>query len=224
MESKKEASEFLMRACHDLRTPLRGIRTHAQLLLRDAGRTNAEDFGERLAFIVDGAKRMDLLVEGLAAYAVALDAHQASFQPLKLDVLLRSALARLEKPLREAGAEVTYDELPRVAGNPDRLTQLFEQLLRNAIDHRGADAPRIHVSAKQANGEWHIAVRDNGPGVEADELERVFRPFERLRGHAAAGPGMGLAICRAIVEAHGGRIWMESEPGNGCTVWFSMAV
>jgi signal transduction histidine kinase len=190
-------------------------------LLKDCERAKPEDLEGRLAFVADGARRIDLLVDGLATYAIALQTDAASFQSTRLDVLLRSALARIEKLLRETGAEVTYDEMPLVRGNPDRLMQLFEHLLRNAIVHRGESTAQVHISAtRPVEGEWKITVQDNGPGVEASEVERIFRPFERLRGHGATGPGMGLAICRAIVEAHGGRIW--AEPGEGFTVVFTI--
>jgi len=114
---------------------------------------------------------------------------------------------------------VTYEELPRVRGNPDALIQLFEQLIRNAIDHRGDAAARVHISAATMDEGWQVAVQDHGPGVDASELEGIFEPFERLHG---SGPGLGLAICRAIVEGHGGRIWAESQLGKGCTIRFTL--
>jgi len=139
-----------------------------------------------------------------------------------MDVLLRLVLTKLDKDLRDCGAEVAYSELPIVRGNPDRLMQLFESLLRNALVHRGQAAPRIHISAgKQAEG-WLFGVQDNGPGVEREFLESIFTPFERLHGNERAGAGLGLAICRAIVERHEGRIWAESEPENGATFWFTL--
>src|SRR5207249_6835020 len=126
----------------------------------------------------------------------------------------------LDHSVRESGAEVTYGELPRVRGNPDRIMQVFEQLLRNVLVHRGAQTPRVHIQASPHADGWQFAVEDNGPGVEAEDLERIFLPFERL--HRAGGPGLGLAACRAIVDAHGGRIWMESRAGKGCTVFFTL--
>jgi signal transduction histidine kinase len=145
---------------------------------------------------------------------------QGSFQSVSTGVLIRGALAKLEKPLRENGAEVTYGDMPRVRGNPDALMQLFEQLLRNTIDHRGEAAPRVHISAAKADGCLQFAVQDRGPGVEAGELERIFRPFEHLHG---SGPGLGLATCRAIVEGHGGKIWAESPASEGCAILFTLA-
>jgi len=222
--SDRELGEFLQRACHDLKGSLRAIRAQAELLGRDH-----TDFEQRLGFIVDGARKIDSLTDGLSAYSIALQVQQDSFQPARMDVLLRTALARLDKELRNQEAEVTSGELPAVSGNPDRLLQVLENLLRNALRHRGQASPRIHVTAvKQAaadgRDEWLFAVRDNGPGIEAAYLERIFRPFERLSTAKPEGPGMGLAICRAIVERHGGKLWAESTPGTGSTFFFTIPV
>jgi signal transduction histidine kinase len=139
-----------------------------------------------------------------------------------MELALRTALAKLDKELRTEGAEVTSGTLPVVSGNPDRLAQVFEILLRNALRYRTERAPRIHISAEKQDNEWLFSVRDNGPGIEADYLERVFQPFERLHAGNTEGAGMGLTICRAIVERHGGRIRVESEPGAGSTFLFTL--
>jgi len=220
--SDRDLSEFLLRACHDLRSSMRAIRAQAELLQRDG-----QDFERRLGFIVDGARRIDSLTDGLSSYSIALKIDDALFQFTPLDAILRTALAKVDDELRKHGAEVTCGELPQVSGNPDRLAQVFENLLRNAVRHRGENAPRIHIDAeKQAAAdrqkEWLIAVRDNGPGVDAAYLERIFKPFERLRPERAEGPGMGLTICRAIVERHGGKLWAESTPGIGSTFLFTI--
>ena len=107
-------------------------------------------------------------------------------------------------------------------GNPDRLADLFRNLLQNALRHRGEAPPRIRVSAERRSNEWLLAVKDNGPGIEAEYLESVFQPFVRLHGRQREGPGLGLAICRAIVERHGGSIWAESGAGTGCTFRFTL--
>lgn len=220
--SDREVSEFLLRACHDLRAAARAVRTHSELFLKDAGIPRNSGVEQRLGYIVDGARRIDLLVDGLASYSVALQTDVASFQSTRMDVLLRSALKKLDKELRDSGAEVSYGELPTVTGNLDRLTQVFEHLLRNALVHRGQAIPRIQIGAdKQAEG-WLFTVRDNGPGLEADSLERIFMPFERLQGRERPGAGLGLAICRAVVQRHGGRIWAESQAGSGATFRFTL--
>ena len=214
--------EFLLRACHDLTTPLRSVRANAELLLRAPEKRHGPEFEQILGFIRDGAQKMDSLVDGLSSYALALRISQNTFQQAPTGVLLRSALAKLAPELGTAHAEVTYDELPCVAGDPDRLLQLFENLLRNAIQHRGPAAPQIHVSARHQEGGWLFAVRDNGPGVDSEDLERIFRPFERLSSSGSAGVGLGLAICREIVDRHGGKIWAESNADGGCTFFFTL--
>jgi signal transduction histidine kinase len=171
---------------------------------------------------VDGAERIDRLADGLSGYSIALQTEEGSLQPTPLDVMLRTVLARMDKELRDNDATVTYDKLPHVSGNPDRLIQLFENLLRNAVRHRGPSPPRVHVSVESQAEEWLFTVRDNGSGIDAACLESIFRPFERLRGGQMAGPGLGLAICRAIVERHGGKIWAESKPEIGSEFFFTL--
>jgi light-regulated signal transduction histidine kinase (bacteriophytochrome) len=138
--------------------------------------------------------------------------------------MLRTAVARIDQEVQERGAEVRCDELPQVFGKPDRLVQVFEILLHNALRHCGQSSPRIHITAEKQAGEWLFAVRDNGSGIDAAYLERIFKPFERLHATERDGAGMGLAICRAIVERHGGRLWAESTPGTGLTFLFTLPV
>jgi len=218
----RATSEFLLRVCHDLRTSLRSIRAHAELLLRSQEAPQVSDLSERLGFIVDGVQRIDSLAEGLASYSIALQTGKESFQPTPMDVMLRTVLARLDKEIRSNDAKVSYTKLPRVSGDPDRLMEVLENLVRNAIEHRGEAPPSIHITAeKQAEG-WLFSVRDNGPGVERAYLESIFNPFERLHGRQRPGPGLGLAICRAIVERHGGQIWAEAQSGSGATFFFTL--
>jgi signal transduction histidine kinase len=129
---------------------------------------------------------------------------------------------KLDKELRHCGGKVSYDDLPRVTGDPDRLMQVFENVIRNSLSHRGESTPQIHIEACLQEADWVFAVRDNGPGVEDAALERIFRPFERLKGGGPTGAGLGLTISRAIVERHGGRMWAESEPGTGATIFFTL--
>jgi signal transduction histidine kinase len=217
-----DAGEFLLHASHDLRTALRAIRVHTDLLLKDGQAAQAPGLEERLGFIVDGARKVDLLADGLASYSVALQIRQESFQPTPMDVLLRTALAKLDKELRSNDATVTKDKLPRVSGVPDRLMEVFENLLHNALRHRGAAPPQIQITNERRSEEWLFTVRDNGPGVDAPYLETIFRPFVRLQGNRLPGPGLGLAICRIIVERHGGRIWAESADGGGIAFRFTL--
>jgi light-regulated signal transduction histidine kinase (bacteriophytochrome) len=219
--SDRELSRFLLRACHDLRSSLRAIRAHTELLQRQTG-AGISGFDQHLGFIVDGTRRIDSLTDGLSGYSLALQIDDASFQPTRMELALRTALAKLDKELRKDGAEVTSGALPVVSGILDRLAQVFEILLRNALRYRAERPPRIHISAEERDREWLFTVQDNGPGIEADYLERVFQPFERLQAGNTEGAGMGLTICRAIVERHGGRIRAESEPGVGSTFLFTL--
>uniref|UniRef100_Q026N9 histidine kinase n=1 Tax=Solibacter usitatus (strain Ellin6076) TaxID=234267 RepID=Q026N9_SOLUE len=218
-KSDRELSEFLLRACHDVRAAARAVRTHSELILKDAAAGKSADLEIRANFIVGGASRIDALTNGLAAFAIALQTDPGSFQVMRVDVLVRTVIAKLGPDLRAAAAVVEYGELPQVLGSPDRLMQVFEQLLRNALVHRGEDPPRVSIqAAKHAEG-WLFTVRDNGPGLEAESLESIFRPFERLNSNG--GAGLGLAICREIIQRHGGRIWAESAPG-GTTICFTL--
>jgi len=215
----QEISQFLLRACHDVRAAARGVRTHSELLLRDAGANKLSDVEQRLGFVVEGARKIDVLLDGLAAYSIALQTERRGFQQVRMDVLLRSVMARLKKNFDECGAEVEYGPLPSVSGNADRLMQLWEQLLRNAVAHRGTAAPRISVSADELGEAWQFTVLDNGPGVEEESLDAIFKPFEHLQ---PGGAGLGLAICREIVQRHGGRIWAEARPGGGGMFRFTL--
>ena len=216
-----ELSDFLLRLCHDLRSPLRAIRAHAELLQKGSDASVA-DSAQLLGFIISGAENIHLLADGLATYSLALRTDPSSFQPAQMDVLLRLTLAKVRKELQAGGAEVTYDPLPRVWGNPDRLSNVLENLILNAVRHRGTAAPRVHIRADQKEQEWIFAVRDNGPGIEAAQLERIFKPFERLRGKESPGAGLGLAIAREVVERHGGKIWVESQAGGGSIFFFTL--
>jgi len=221
--SDRDLSDFLLRACHDLRASLRAINAHAEMLRKDSqGTQGVSDFQRHLGFILDGARKINSLADGLTAYSIALHIEEASFQSTSMGLALRTAMAKLDTELRAHGAEVTCGELPRVSGDPDRLAQVFEILLSNALRHRGESPLRIHITAEKSDEEWLFTVRDNGPGIDTAYLERIFRPFERLHAREGDGAGLGLAICRAIVERHGGRLWAESTPGTGSVFLFTL--
>jgi signal transduction histidine kinase len=222
-QDRQMLRDFLLRACHDLRTPVRAVRTNAELLRKTPQRHEGPEFEQILDFLVNGARNLDSLVDGIENYALALRVQGGSSQSLPAAVLLRGVLLKLAAEIRGIGAEITYDDLPRVTGDPDRLMQVLENLLRNALQHSGDAAPRIHISAREQAGEWIFAVHDDGSGLEAEDLERIFRPFERLRSEHG-GVGLGLAICREIVAGHGGRIWAESALGTGTTFYFTIEI
>jgi signal transduction histidine kinase len=216
----RQLSDLLLRACHDLRAPVRAIRAHTELLLRDVPVSAGS--AERFGFIVDGAQVIDRLVDALSNYSLALRIDPALFQPVSMDLVLRNALRRLAGDLRATGCDVTHGELPRVLGDLDRLIDLMEHLLRNALIHRGSASPRIRITAVRQDEVWVLAVSDNGQGIEADSLESIFQPFVRAHGGQARGAGMGLAICRVIAERHGGRIWAVSKAGDGATFFVAL--
>lgn len=204
-----------------MRTSARAVRTHSESLLKDTVAPRNSDFEQRLGFVVEGANQINLIVDGLTNYSIALQTNSVTFSSIALDVLVRSVLAKLRKELQQSGAEVIYGELPTVMGDLDRLLQVFEHLLRNALVHRGEDAPHIQISAGKQAGDWLVAVRDNGPGVETAYLETIFLPFERLQ-RQRPGVGLGLTVSRAIVERHGGVLWAESKAGEGATFFFTL--
>ena len=216
----QELRDFLLRACHDLRTPLRAVRINAELLLQSPEKRTGPDLEQLLGFLVNGARNADAVVDGLANYALALQVRPNPL-PIATGVLLNRAITKLGPEIQSHRAEITHADLPSLAVDSDRMIQLFENLLRNAMQQRGDGTPRIHVSAREQDGEWIFSVRDNGRGIEAEDLERIFRPFERL-SREQPGAGLGLAICREIVGGHDGRIWAESAAGNGATFYFSI--
>lgn len=217
-----ETGDFLLHLSHDLKSLLRAIRVHSELFAREwaAGETGGVD--HHLSVILRDTAKIELLANGLASYSIACQIEQSSLVLVSVDVLLRKVLAKLAQELKDRSAVVTYDPLPRIRCEPDRIGDLLENLVRNALVHRDSNAARVQISADEQSDRWLFRVRDNGPGIESTCLERIFEPFERLRGSQAAGPGLGLTICRAIVEKHGGRIWAESEPGGGATFFFTL--
>jgi signal transduction histidine kinase len=216
-----EAAEFLFRLCHELRTPVRAVRSQTELLLRDLASQVTPRGGEQLGFIAGGARKLDALVDSLASYSIALQIETSSFQATPLRPMVRAVLAKLNPELQQQGAQVTFGDLPVVDGNPDRLMEVFEILVRNALVHRGEASPSIEITVDEQPEQWLFAVRDNGPGIEEPYLESIFRPFERLHGDRR-GPGLGLSTCRVIIERHGGRVWAERRPGGGTAFLFTL--
>jgi signal transduction histidine kinase len=217
-----DLSEFLLHTCHDVRSCLRAIRVHAELLAKANSPQEVAGFAEHAGRIVEGTAKLELLINGLSSYSLACQIDRSLFVVTPLEVVLRAEIARMSKLIRENDATVTYDPLPRIECDPDRIPQLFENLVRNALTHRGECAPLVHISAEEQESLWLFSVRDNGPGIEQSYLDRIFQPFERLRGQQSPGPGLGLATCRKIVENHGGEMWAESKPGAGCTFYFTL--
>lgn len=220
--SNRELAQFAYVASHDLQEPLRAISGCVQLLqqrYRDKLDTRAD---ELIDHAVSGAVRMQSLINDLLAYS-RVDSRARPFERCDLAQPLAQALANLQLAIAESGATVTSDEMPVVTGDPMQLTQLFQNLIGNAIKFRGEQPSLVHVGAEQKGGRTLFYVRDNGIGIEPQYYERIFGVFQRLhtRTHYA-GTGIGLAICRKIVERHHGRIWVESSAGQGSTFYFTL--
>jgi PAS domain S-box-containing protein len=221
--SSDELQQFSYVASHDLQEPLRMVASYTQLLAkRYQGRLDS-DADEFIAYAVDGCNRMQRLVEDLLVYSRAAN-NAADPHEISSENALREALTTLRATIKESGAVVTHDPLPTVTADEARLTQVFLNLVGNAIKYRGAEVPQVHISAtKNGSEEWIFSVRDNGLGIESQYFERIFVLFQRLHGRDEfKGTGIGLTICKKIVERAGGRIWVESQPQKGSTFYFSV--
>ena len=220
--SNADLQQFAYVASHDLQEPLRMVSSYTQLIARRyKGKLDA-DADEFIAFAVDGANRMQRLILDLLAYSRVNTAGR-QFEPTAMETVLKAALNNLTGAVKESQAIITHDPLPAVMGDDKQLAQLFQNLLSNAVKFGGAQPPRIHISAKQTDGEWLFSVRDHGIGLDPQYADRIFVIFQRLHTREEyPGTGIGLAICKKIVERHGGRIWVESELGKGATFYFTM--
>jgi len=217
--SDARLEDFAYAVAHDLREPLRTISMFTELLIEE---TELDANGKLHAqFIVDGVARMSALFEGLHAFAVS--GFDDTAQPLDLGQVVAEVLQSLGHAIKTSDAVVTVEPLPLVQGNQKHLVRVFQNLIANAIKYRGAAPARIHVTAERLGTEWIIKVRDNGIGIPPEHYERVFRLFKRLHGPETPGAGIGLAICKKIVEAMGGAIWIEPAPGSGSIFCFSIA-
>ena len=221
--SNQDLEHFAYVASHDLQEPLRVVSSFSQLLARRyQGKLDA-DADEFIAFVVDGAKRMQTLINDLLTFSrVGTRGHP--FAPVECEAILRAVRENLDLAIAESGAVITHDPLPTLLADETQLTQLFQNLFSNAIKfHRPETPPRIHVSAARQDGDWRLSVRDNGIGIDQRYFERIFILFQRLHGRETyPGTGIGLAVCKKIVERHGGRMWVESEPGTGSAFHFTI--
>ena len=222
-ESNAALEQFAYVASHDLQEPLRTMGVYAQLLAKKYKGKLDSDADMFIDNIVIGSSRMNALVNDLLAYArTTTEIERPS--SIALDEDLEAALTQLAQAIEESGATVTHDPLPTMQLDRGQMVRLFQNLVGNALKYRNpGEPPRIHVGAEQAAEEWVISVRDNGIGFDSKYASSIFAPFKRL--HTAVeypGTGVGLAICRRIVEGHGGRIWAESAPGEGATFRFTL--
>jgi len=221
--SNEELQQFSYVASHDLQEPLRMVASYTQLLAsRYKGKLDA-DAEEFIDFAVDGCNRMQRLIQDLLAYSRSGTDGKA-LQKRSSEDALNNALKNLSGTLAESGAVVTHDALPVITTDDTQLEHVFQNLVGNAIKYRGTEVPTVHISAaRKGLDEWTFSVRDNGLGIEAQYFERIFILFQRLHGRTEfQGTGIGLAICKKIVEGLGGRIWVESQLGKGSTFYFAL--
>ncbi len=220
--SNADLEEFAYVASHDLQEPLRMVASYTQLLSRRyRGRLDA-DADEFIGFAVDGATRMQILIQELLSYS-RVTSKKHALQLIDAKVACDSACENLQRSIEKSGAVVSVGTLPTVLADAGQLTQLFQNLIGNALKYRNERAPEIQVAATANGDTWNFSVRDNGIGIDPQYSERIFQMFQRLHTREEySGTGMGLAICRKIVERYGGRIWVESELGQGSTFLFTM--
>ena len=217
--ANEELQQFAYAASHDLQEPLRSIGSYAQLLQRRyAGDAEASEYA---GFMVDGVARMNTLIHDLLIYS-RVGSGTLRRRPADLGNALQWALLNVERSIKEHKATVTYDALPELIVDEGQMSQLFQNLIGNSLKYRGELPPLIHVSADESEDEWILTVRDNGIGIEPRFHQHIFGVFKRLHGREVPGTGMGLAICRRIVESHGGRIWVESDGKNGSAFRFAL--
>jgi PAS domain S-box-containing protein len=222
--SNQDLESFAYISSHDLQEPLRGIHGFLTLLQqRYAGQLDSKAKGY-IGYAADGATRMSHLISDLLQYS-RVGRGERQFQPIESSQILAGALANLRSAVEEAGAEVTCDSLPVVMGDPNLLSRLFQNLIGNAVKFRSPDRPcKIHIGCKRNGTFCQFSVTDNGIGIESEYYGRIFVIFQRLHTRQKyEGTGIGLAICKRIVERHGGRIWVESKPGEGSTFLFELS-
>jgi PAS domain S-box-containing protein len=220
--SNKELEQFAYVASHDLREPLRMVTSFSQLLQQKyQGRLDA-DADEFIGYIVDGAARMDALIQDLLEYS-RVSSRAKPFGPTDMGVVMDHVRQNMAVLIRENGAEVTSGPLPVIIADQSQMVQVMQNLVANAIIYRTDEPPRIRVEAREKGQEWVFSVHDNGIGIDPAYFDKIFELFQRLHSREQyPGTGIGLAICRRIVERHGGRIWVESEQGKGSTFFFSI--
>jgi PAS domain S-box-containing protein len=218
-----ELQEFVFALTHDLQEPLRMVVNFNQLLAREQQGKLGKDADQYISYSVEGALRIEALLKGLLNYLELPEPERDRLPLVDCNRVLSQTLLSLQRAIQQSGATVTFDPLPTVPGKEDMLTQLFQNLIGNSIKYRSEAAPRIHISAARMAEGWVFSVRDNGIGIDPADAEHVFGMFKRLHGKEIPGTGIGLALCRKVVERLGGRIWVESEVGQGAVFKFTIS-
>ena len=220
--SNAELQQFAYVASHDLQEPLRMVASYTQLLAKRYKDKLDDDAQEFITYAVDGANRMQRLINDLLSYS-RLTTKRKPVGPVDCEVVLSNTLANLRVAIEENDVTITHDPLPTAMGDDIQLVQLFQNLIGNAIKFRGPEPQRIHIGVESGEHDWLFCVRDNGIGMEPQYFERIFAIFQRLHAKAEyPGTGIGLAVCKKVVERHGGRIWVESQLGKGSTFYFTL--
>jgi signal transduction histidine kinase len=220
--SNAELEQLAYIASHDLQEPLRMVASYLQLLEQRYGERLDADAHEFIEFAVDGATRMQALIDDLLTYS-RVGSRAQPLQPTDCMAVVEAVIRSVRVAIEESGTRVTYDPLPTVTGDATQLMQLFQNLIANAIKFRRDQGPEIHIHAEPEDGFWRFSVQDNGIGIAPEYFDRIFVMFQRLHSRSTySGTGIGLAICQKIVERHGGRIWVESTPGTGSTFQFTL--
>jgi light-regulated signal transduction histidine kinase (bacteriophytochrome) len=220
--SNTELEQLMSVASHDLQEPQRMVVSYLQLLEnRYKGKLDNEA-DEFINYAVSGASRMKLLVNDLVSY-LNIQNDEISYRPIPVVNVLKTVLSNLQNSIEMSNAVVTYESLPTLLIDEKQFKLLFQNLIDNSIKFRGRKKPKIHVAAKRTDNEWIFSFKDNGIGIDPKYQDRIFTIFRRLHGgEAYPGTGVGLAVCKKIVEQHGGRIWVESEPGKGSVFYFTI--
>lgn len=222
--AETDVEQFLYFASHDLQEPLRKVLSFSDLLVQDLGVDLNDAARKDLQYLTDAARRMQNLIQALLTYS------RAGRTPLqRRSVCLRECVRRIldgmKAEIELGGAEIRLDDLPTVQGDPTMLLQIYRHLLDNALKFTNGLRPFVHFTAEQSGDEWVLGIRDNGIGIEAEKAEEIFAPFRRLHSwERYEGSGIGLAVCRTLVQGHGGRIWVESTPGVGSMFRFTLPV
>lgn len=221
--SNAELEQFAYIASHDLQEPLRMVASYTQLLARRYPEKLDAEVDKYINYILDGATRMQQLIHDLLQYS-RVGTHGQSFKFVDCNDIIRQVIANLKVAIRKSEARITWQNLPQVFGDKTQLLQLFQNLIANAIKYRGLQPPKVQIDARYREGEWLFSVRDNGIGIDPKYGDRIFQIFQRLHTREEyPGTGIGLAICKRIVERHRGHIWVESEPSGGAIFYFTLA-